>query len=414
MDQLSQLTNRPLSSLSIPPSTLSALLKAGYETVQDLDTSNAEQLANDLSIPLPSSQAIFSQRKTQRTRGAPLTQPASAVASSSVSRISTKCAPIDKLLGGGLLRRHVLEISGPPGTPKGAIALGIVKSFLKDSPDEEVVFMDTQNMTTASALRRAIPPDTARRVSHHVLHTLPELVVFVHTLPSILASRPKLGLLVLSSLHFPLQASKKLTIPIKNTVMENIKQKLVQVASHGVTIVITSQTATKLLAADGSPATFDTGVRAVMVPQLGPAYLPSSISFRVLICPQARESGVFRLLSEPSKPKQTVAPLREEPYTIPKRRMLPVSDVTSDLFAFNFSGAHGGPRDPSFFDDRGSREATRLIELNIHIIPREKMRVRFPSGDPPQPHPQCETIFFWYFPWGSHGQEAIVQGILCL
>jgi RAD51-like protein 2 len=46
MDQLSQLTNRPLSSLSIPPSTLSALLRAGYETVQDLDTSNAEKLAN--------------------------------------------------------------------------------------------------------------------------------------------------------------------------------------------------------------------------------------------------------------------------------------------------------------------------------------------------------------------------------
>jgi hypothetical protein len=46
MDQLSQLTNRPLSSLSIPPSTLSALIRAGYETVQDLDTSNAEKLAS--------------------------------------------------------------------------------------------------------------------------------------------------------------------------------------------------------------------------------------------------------------------------------------------------------------------------------------------------------------------------------
>ncbi|KAF7339981.1 F-box domain-containing protein [Mycena venus] len=84
-----------------------------------------------------------------------------------------------------------------------------------------------------------------------------------------------------------------------------------------------------------------------------------------------------------------------------------------DLFAFNFSGAHEGPRDPSFFDDRGFREATRLIELNIHIIPREKMRVRFPSGDPPQPHPQYETLYFSGTSRGaSTGQEAIVQGFV--
>ncbi|KAJ6557953.1 hypothetical protein B0H19DRAFT_1028551 [Mycena capillaripes] len=322
MDPLSQLTNRPLSSLSIPPSTLSALIRAGYETVQDLETSSAEKLANELSIPLPSSQAIFSQRKTQ-TRAVPLTQSASAVASSSAPRIVTKCTPIDNLLGGGLPRRHVLEISGPPGTPKSAIAVGIVKSFLKDNADEEVVFLDTQNMTTASALRRAIPADAAGRVSHHVLHTLPELVVFIHMLPSMIASRPKLGLVVLSSLHFPLQASKKLSIQAKSTVLENIKQMLVQLTSRGVTVVVTSQLATKLLAADGSPATFDTGARAVMVPQLGPAYLPSAFSFRVLICPQARDSGVFRLLSSPSKAKSGAA-LKEEPYTIPKRRMLPV------------------------------------------------------------------------------------------
>ncbi|KAJ7778084.1 P-loop containing nucleoside triphosphate hydrolase protein [Mycena metata] len=321
---MDRLSNRPLSSLAIPPSTLSALIRAGYETVQDLDSSNAEKLANDLSIPLPSSQAIFSQRKTQtQGRSVPLTQPASTVASSSGPRITTKCSPLDKLIGGGLLRRNILEISGPPGTPKGVIALGIIKSFLKENPDEEVIVMDTQNMMTPSALRRAISADAVRRVSHHVLHTLPELVVFIQTLPSIQAARPKLGLLVLSSLHFPLQSSRKLTLSAKSTVLENIKQALVQLTARGVTVVVTSQMATKLLAADGSPATFDTGARAVMVPQLGPAYLPSANSFRVLICPQARDSGVFRLLSAPSKVK-TGTGVKEEPYTVPKRRILPV------------------------------------------------------------------------------------------
>ena len=34
-------------------------------------------------------------------------------------------------------------------------------------------------------------------------------------------------------------------------------------------VVITNQMATKLLTPDGSPASFDTGSRAVLVPQLG-------------------------------------------------------------------------------------------------------------------------------------------------
>jgi RAD51-like protein 2 len=164
--------------------------------------------SSDLAIPLPSSQAVFTQRKTQ-SRGVPLTQTAAAAAAaSSESRIGTKCGPLDKLIGGGLPRRHVLELSGPPGTPKGAIAVGIVKAFLKDSADEEVLFLgklyarligwirskraiDTQNMTTAVALRRAVPANTVERVFHRVLQTLPELVAFMHTLPSFMNSHPK-------------------------------------------------------------------------------------------------------------------------------------------------------------------------------------------------------------------------------
>ncbi|KAJ7649315.1 hypothetical protein B0H17DRAFT_1270772 [Mycena rosella] len=295
MDHPSQ---RPISSLSIPTSTLAALLHAGYETVQDLDASDAEKLAQDPSIPLPASQALSSQRKTQ-SRAVPLTQPASAVAAPSVRRLGTRCGPLDALLGGGLPRRHVLELSGPPATPKGVIAVGIVRAFLKDSKDEEVLFLDTQNMVTASTLRRAAGKDALGRVYHHVLQTLPELVMFVHALPAFCDKHPKVALLVLSSLHFPFQAtaSAKLALPAKTAVLESVKQALVRLVARGVTVVVTTQLATKLLAADGSPATFDTGARAVMVPQLAPTYLPSAVSFRVLICPQERFSGCAFLFS---------------------------------------------------------------------------------------------------------------------
>ncbi|KAJ7269634.1 P-loop containing nucleoside triphosphate hydrolase protein [Mycena rebaudengoi] len=322
----SQIAARPLSSLAIPASTLSALMRAGYETVQDLDSSNVEQLSSDLSIPLASSQAIFSQRHTQRQtqlRTAPLTQPAS-VSTSSAPPIVTGCLPLDALLGGGLPRRRILEISGPPGTPKAAIVLGIVNSFLRDTADEQVLFMDTQNMTTASELRRALPKNSLARVSHHVLHTLPELIAFMQHLPSMLAATPKLALVVLSSLHFPLQpTSKKLPPQAKTVILDNIKKVLARLASRGVTIVVTSQMATKLLGADGSPANFDTGARAVMVPQLGPSYLPSALSFRVAICPQGHGSGVFKLLSGPSNGKHEMS-RKDVPYTTPARSLLPI------------------------------------------------------------------------------------------
>ncbi|KAJ6604258.1 hypothetical protein DFH09DRAFT_1122123 [Mycena vulgaris] len=85
-----------------------------------------------------------------------------------------------------------------------------------------------------------------------------------------------------------------------------------------------------------------------------------------------------------------------------------------DLFAFNFSDSHDGPRDPAFFDDRGFREATRLIELNLHLISRDKMRVRFPSGDPPlDADPDYPPLYFSGTSRGaSSGQEATVQGFV--
>ncbi|KAF7320039.1 F-box domain-containing protein [Mycena kentingensis (nom. inval.)] len=57
-----------------------------------------------------------------------------------------------------------------------------------------------------------------------------------------------------------------------------------------------------------------------------------------------------------------------------------------DLFSFNFPGRHGSPHDPAFFEDSDFREATRLIELTMHLIPRSAMRVRFPRQRPARAH----------------------------
>ena len=68
----------------------------------------------------------------------PLTQPASTLATSP-QQVSSKCIPLDNLLGEGVPRGHVIEISAPPGSPKEALILKIVVAFVELGL--EVVFL---------------------------------------------------------------------------------------------------------------------------------------------------------------------------------------------------------------------------------------------------------------------------------
>ncbi|KAJ7293186.1 hypothetical protein C8J57DRAFT_1429070 [Mycena rebaudengoi] len=63
-----------------------------------------------------------------------------------------------------------------------------------------------------------------------------------------------------------------------------------------------------------------------------------------------------------------------------------------------------GPRDPSFFDDVDFREATRLIELRLHLITEDKMRSPVFPDYPP--------VYFSGSSRGALGQEATVQGFV--
>ena len=79
----------------------------------------------ELGIDITDSQALIS--ATQAPRGLPLSQ---SVASLSRPNI-LKCSylAVNKILGGGLPRGHILEISGPPGSFKESLALDFVRIF---------------------------------------------------------------------------------------------------------------------------------------------------------------------------------------------------------------------------------------------------------------------------------------------
>ncbi|KAI0077365.1 P-loop containing nucleoside triphosphate hydrolase protein [Panus rudis PR-1116 ss-1] len=312
---------RPISSLQLPSQQLSALTRAGYTTIDDLKASTPEQLAEDLNLPVEATQSILSatQKRKQPTQ---LTQSAASLLSTRPTKYTTFSKPLDSLLGGGLSKGSVLEISGPPGTAKESLAENITRSFLEAG--HGVLFVDMQNMTSAARLREAIHSSSVLSSEHdHLVHylnafTLPDLMVFMNQLPGYLKTYTNIGLLVLNSLWFPFQTPTALTHSTRNSILKRIQETLSKAcALSGIAVVTTTQLATKLVKADGTSANFDTGSRAILMPQPAPSYLPSGRSFRVLIVPQDRTSGVLRLLGAPTHVQSRSSQAsREEPYEL--------------------------------------------------------------------------------------------------
>jgi RAD51-like protein 2 len=88
-----------------------------------------------------------------------------------------------------------------------------------------------------------LPFDYLSLVFHVKIHMLTDLMTFMHHLPSLLNSHPKVGiipcniyltrcyfcqlsLLVINSISFPFQGGQNLSIPTKNYLLERLKQVL--------------------------------------------------------------------------------------------------------------------------------------------------------------------------------------------
>ena len=98
--------------------------------------------AIDLNISDMEAEAILKQTQgsSMPHKGVPLTQSAATIANS-MRKFTTRWPPLDKLLKGGIVHGHILELSGPPGCPKETIAIDITKSVLQAG--ESVIFVGT-------------------------------------------------------------------------------------------------------------------------------------------------------------------------------------------------------------------------------------------------------------------------------
>lgn len=172
-------------------------------------------------------------------------------------------------------------------------------------------------MTTAPGLGEilgSIPPGSGR-MYYHNLHSLSEFLAFLRTLPTFLKGRPLISVMVLESVWFLFQETSSYSRGTRGKLLVKVQQDVARLcADFKLTIITTSQLATKLVHPDGTPADFNTGSKAILVPQLGTAYLPPSRSYRAIIIPHSRTHGIIRLLSSPTH--LTGSEHREELYEI--------------------------------------------------------------------------------------------------
>ena len=138
------------------------------------------------------------------------------------------------------------------------------------------------------------------------LESLPELMIFLHNLPSYIG--PNTALLMISSIHFPLQYQAQLRGQKRAALLKVIKRTLLPACTRGLAIITTSHMSTKMLDANGRPANFETGVKSVLVPQLDASYLPAGHAYRVVLVPNSPRTGVARITSSPTLPPDQRSP----------------------------------------------------------------------------------------------------------
>ncbi|KAF8656390.1 hypothetical protein AX16_002576 [Volvariella volvacea WC 439] len=86
-----------------------------------------------------------------------------------------------------------------------------------------------------------------------------------------------------------------------------------------------------------------------------------------------------------------------------------------DLFAFNFTDVGSGRYDPTFFDDLRFREATRLIEIKLQIIPKKSLRYCIPPDTRSSgPNMEYPPLFFTGSAKGVTRNTSVVEGMVSM
>jgi len=106
---------------------------------------------SDLNVTLQEIQDLLNNLKhTGTQKGNFLVSQSAAVMLQQSLRVKTKCAALDQILDGGLRRGHIMEISGPPGSPKDKLVINIISVFAE--AEEDILFVGKRTTWESSKI----------------------------------------------------------------------------------------------------------------------------------------------------------------------------------------------------------------------------------------------------------------------
>ncbi|PBK77144.1 hypothetical protein ARMSODRAFT_949034 [Armillaria solidipes] len=84
-----------------------------------------------------------------------------------------------------------------------------------------------------------------------------------------------------------------------------------------------------------------------------------------------------------------------------------------DLFSFNFSNVFRGPRNKAYFTENVRfREATRLLEVKLKVVARDKLKFSNTDDDPAIRNPLYPSLYFHGTSRGVDGNGSVIEGMV--
>ncbi|KAK0456391.1 hypothetical protein EV421DRAFT_1752147 [Armillaria borealis] len=84
-----------------------------------------------------------------------------------------------------------------------------------------------------------------------------------------------------------------------------------------------------------------------------------------------------------------------------------------DLFSFNFSNVFRGPRNKAYFTENVRfREATRLLEVKLKVVARDKLKFSNMDDDPAIRNPLYPPLYFHGTSRGVDGNGSVIEGMV--
>ncbi|KAK0506015.1 hypothetical protein EDD18DRAFT_1342354 [Armillaria luteobubalina] len=97
----------------------------------------------------------------------------------------------------------------------------------------------------------------------------------------------------------------------------------------------------------------------------------------------------------------------------PSPGSLQASHVSSYRIAFNFSNVFSGPRNKAYFTENARfREATRLLEVKLMVVARDKLKFSNMDGDVAVCNSLYPPLYFRGFSRGVDGNGSVVEGMV--